>query len=69
MTGRIPRKNIQNVQLATKRTTRRCWEGAGAHIRPKNLKLDNSKTEETTTRQNDSNNNKPTTSILKDPKN
>ena len=46
----------------------RCWKGAGAHLKPKNLKFDNSKTEETTMGQ-DETNNKPTTSILKNPKN
>ena len=45
-----------------------CWKGAGAHLKPKNLKLDNSKTEETTMGQDDSNKNS-TTSILKNPKN
>ena len=52
----------------TNHPAERCWKGAGAHLKPKNLKLDNSKTEETTIGQDDSNN-KPTTSILKNPKN
>ena len=47
----------------------RCWKGAGAHLKPKNLKLDNSKTEETTKSQDDSSYTKPTTSILKNSKN
>ena len=47
----------------------RCWKGAGAHLKPKNLKLDNSKIEETTTSPDDTNTNKATTSILKNPKN
>ena len=53
----------------TNHPAERCWKGAGAPLKPKNLKLDNSKTEETTMSQDDSNNNKPTTSILKNPKN
>ena len=52
----------------TNHPAERCWKGAGAHLKPKNLKLDNSKTEETPVSQNDSNN-KPTTSILKNSKN
>ena len=53
----------------TNHPSERCWKGAGAHLKPKNLKLDNSKTKETTMIRDDSNNNKPTTSILKNPKN
>ena len=41
----------------------RCWKGAGVHLKPKNLKLDNSKPEETTASHDDSIN-KATTSIL-----
>ena len=52
----------------TNHPAERCWRGAGAHLKPKNLKLDNSKTEETPMSQDDSNN-KPTTSILKNSKN
>ena len=32
----------------TNHTAEQCWKGAGAHRKPKNLKLDSSKTEETT---------------------
>ena len=53
----------------TNHPAERCWKGAGAHLKPKNLKLDNSKTEETTKSQDDSSNTKRTTSILKNPKN
>ena len=53
----------------TNHLAEQCWKGAGAHLKPKNLKLDNSKPGETTMSQDDSNNNKPTTSILKNPKN
>ena len=72
MTANIPRKSTQSVRLVTCDKTNhpaeRCWKGTGAHLNPKNLKLDNSKSEETTMSQDDSNN-KPTTSILKNPKN
>ena len=53
----------------TNHPAERCWKGAGAHLKPKNLKLDNSKTEETTKSQDDSSNTKPTTSVLKNSKN
>ena len=53
----------------TNHPAERCWKGAGAHLKQKNLKLDNSKTEETTKSQDDSSNTKPTTSILKNSKN
>ena len=52
----------------TNHPAERCWKGTGAHLKPKNLKLDNSKTEETPMSQDDSNN-KPTTSFLKNSKN
>ena len=42
----------------------RCWKGSGAHLKPKNnLKLENSKSYQPTTKQNDVNN-KPFTSII-----
>ena len=53
----------------TNHPAERCWKGAGAHLKPKNLKFDYSKTEETTKSQDDSSNTKPTTSILKNSKN
>ena len=46
---------------------KRCWKGPGVHLKPKNLKLDNSKSEEATKSQDDSDN-KTTTSILKNQK-
>ena len=52
----------------TNHPAERCWKDVGAHLKPKNLKLDNSKTEDTPMSQHDSNN-KPTTSILKNSKN
>ena len=69
MKGRIPKKNIPNVQLVTKQITRRNDVGkAQAHLKPKNLKLDDSKTDETPTSTSDVPN-KQTTSIIKNPKN
>ena len=52
----------------TNHPAERCWKGAGAHLKPKNLKLEDSKTDEASTSTNDAQN-KPTTSILKNPKN
>ena len=52
----------------TNHPAERCWKGAGAHLKPKNLKLDDSKTDETPTSTSDVPN-KQTTSILKNPKN
>ena len=46
----------------------RCWKGAGAHLKPKNLKLDSPKDDDTTSSRDDPTN-KPTTSILKNSKN
>ena len=46
----------------------RCWKGAGAHLNPKNLKLDDTTTNETSTGQGDANI-EPTTSIWKNSKN
>ena len=48
----------------TNHPAERCWKGAGAHLMPKNLKLDIFKSEETSMSQDDSND-KPTTSIFK----
>ena len=52
----------------TNHPAERCWKGAGAHLKPKNLKLEDSKTDEASTSHNAANN-KQTTSILKNPKN
>ena len=52
----------------TNHPAERCWKGAGAHLKPKNLKLDNSTSDDTTASHDDSNN-KTTTSILKNSKN
>ena len=52
----------------TNHPAERCWKGAGAHLKPNNLKLEDSKTDEASTSHNDANN-KQTTSILKNPKN
>ena len=52
----------------TNHPAERCWKGAGAHLKPKNLKLEDSKADEASTSTNDAQN-KPTTFILKNPKN
>ena len=52
----------------TNHPAERCWKGAGAHLKPKNLKLDDSRTDETPNNTSDVPN-KQTTSILKNPKN
>ena len=48
--------------------TAECWKGAGAHLKPKNLKLEDTTVTDTSTSQEDTKN-KQTTSILKNPKN
>ena len=52
----------------TSHLAERCWKGAGAHLKPKNLKLEDSKAEEASTSTNDAQT-KSTTSILKNQKN
>ena len=52
----------------TNHPAERCWKGAGAHLKPKNLKLEDSKTDDPSTSNNDVQH-KQTTSILKNPKN
>ena len=46
----------------------RCWKGAGAHLKPKNLKLEDAKQDDASTSPHDANNKQPT-SILKNSKN
>ena len=52
----------------TNHPAERCWKGAGAHLKPKNLKLEDTTTTDTSTSHNNANN-KQTISILKNPKN
>ena len=52
----------------TNHPAERCWKGAGAHLKPKNLKLDNDQPEESTSSHKDDTN-KQNTSILKNSKN
>ena len=52
----------------TNHPAERCWKGAGAHLKPKNLKLADTTAADSSTSQEDANN-KQTTSILKNPKN
>ena len=52
----------------TNHPAERCWKGAGAHLKPKNLKLDDTTVTDKSTSQEEAKN-KQTTSILKNPKN
>ena len=52
----------------TNHPAERCWKGAGAHLKPKNLKLEDTTTAHTSTSKEDTKNTQPT-SILKNPKN
>ena len=52
----------------TNHPAERCWKVAGAHLKPKNLKLEDTTVADTSTSKDDANN-KPTTSVLKNPKN
>ena len=52
----------------TNHQAERCWIGAGAHLKPKNLKLEKSKTDDASTSQGDTNT-KTTNSISKNLKN
>ena len=52
----------------TNHPAERCWKGAGAHLKPKNLKLDNTTVTDKSISQEEAKN-KQTTSILKNPKN
>ena len=66
MTGRLPRKSIQNVQLATKRTTRR--NDVGKALEPTSSPKPDTTADDTSTSKDDAKNTQPT-SILKNPKN
>ena len=52
----------------TNHPAERCWKGAGAHLKPKILKLDDTTVTDKSTSQEEAKN-KQTTSILKNPKN
>ena len=52
----------------TNHPAERCWKGTGAHLKPKNPKMEDTKVTDTSTSQEDTPN-KQTTSILKNPKN
>ena len=52
----------------TNHPAERCWKGAGAHLKPKNLKLEDTTPAHTSTSKDDAKNTQPT-SILKNPKN
>ena len=53
----------------TNHPAERCWKGAGAHLKPKNLKLEDTTTTTDQSTSQDDIKNKQTTSILKNPKN
>ena len=69
MTVRIPKKEYPNCPTCekTNHPAELCWKGVVAHLKTKNLRLEDSKTDEASTRHSDANN-KQTTS-LKDSKN
>ena len=52
----------------TNHRAERCWKGAGAHLKPKNFKLEDTTAADTSTSKEDAKNTQPT-SILKNPKN
>ena len=52
----------------TNHPAERCWKGAGAHLKPKNLKLEDTTVADKSSSQDDATS-KQTTSILKNPKN
>ena len=52
----------------TNNPAERCWKGAGAHLKPKNLKLEGTTVADTSTSKEDAKDKQPT-SILKNPKN
>ena len=52
----------------TNHPAERCWKGAGAHLKPKNLKLEDAKQDDAPTNSHDTNNKQPS-SILKNSKN
>ena len=68
--GQNTKKSIQSARLVKKlnHPEERCWKGAGTHLKPKNLKLEHSKSNEASTSYNNTNN-KQTISIPKNPKN
>ena len=53
----------------TNHPAERCWKGAGAHLKPKNLKLEDTTTTTDQSTSQDDLKNKQTTLILKNPKN
>ena len=69
-TGRIPKKEYPKCPTCdkTNHPAERCWKGAGAHLKHKNLKIKDTTVTDTSTSQEDTKN-KQTTSILKNPKN
>ena len=68
--GQDTKKEYPNCPTCdkTNHPAERCWKGAGAHLKPKNLKMEDAK-QDNASPSNTEPNNKPTTSILKNPKN
>ena len=61
------RFQIQDA-ISTSFPAERCWKGAGAHLKLKNLKLEDTAGADKSTSQEDTKNKQPS-SILKNPKN
>ena len=70
MIARKPKKEYPKCPTCGKKTNHPAerWKSAGAHLKPKNLKLEDNKTDEASTSHNDATN-KQTTSILENPEN
>ena len=68
--GQDTKKEYPKCPTCDKRNhpAERCWKGAGAHLKPKNLKLEDTTDAHTSTSKDDAQNTQPT-SILKNPKN
>ena len=63
MTASLPKKSTQSARQNAP-PGKRCWKGAGAHLKPENFKIDNPKAEETTMSRDDSTNETTTSSLV-----
>ena len=68
--GQVTKKEYPKCPTCdkTNHPAERCWKGAGAHLKPKNFKLEDTTAAHTSTSKDDAKNTQPT-SILKNPKN
>ena len=68
--GQDTKKEYPKCPTCDKRNhpAERCWKGAGAHLKPKNLKIEDAKPDNASPSQSETNK-KQTNSILKNPKN